>query len=556
MTTAQEWNAAFQARPVHKYFEQTVRDHGNRPAVDFMGKIWTYGEIGALVDSTAAGLQSMGIGRGSHVGLCLPNTPFYTIFYFAILKIGGTVVNFNPLYVEREISHQAIDSKIRAMVTMDLKLIYDKVEAARSKGAFETIIACPMTFCLSPVKKLLFSLFKRADLAKVPSTTTHIHFDDLVAGGGRPAPVDIDPEEDIAVLQYTGGTTGIPKGAMLTHRNIGANMEQMRDVFSMAEIGKERVLCVLPFFHVFAMSVGQNLAVMLAAEMVLQPRFELDKVLDVIEKKKVTLFPGVPTIFNTINQSPLTPKKDLRTVRLCISGGAPLPVEVKQQFETITGCKLAEGYGLTESSPVASVNPLDGPGKTGSIGLLLPGTEAKFVSLEDGKTEVAQGEKGELLLHGPQVMKGYWDRPDATADTITADGYLHTGDVGYQDEDGYIFLVDRIKDLILCSGFNVYPRVIEEAIYQNEAVAETIVIAVPDDYRGQSPKAFVKLKEGCTLSAEQLETFLKDHLSKIEMPRDIEFRDELPKTMIGKLSKKELVEEEAAKQSAFGASAV
>ncbi len=549
MTTAEEWNAAFEPRPVQDYLDATVSRFGARPAADFMGKVWTYAELGDLVDTTAAGLQAMGVGPGDHVGLCLPNTPYYTVFYFAILKTGATVVNFNPLYVERELAFQARDADVRIMVTMDLKIIYDKVERVRREKILDTIIVCPMSFCLPTLKKFLFGLFKRKELADIPGDAAHIRFHDLQTSGNTPAPVEIDVDETVAVLQYTGGTTGVPKGAMLTHRNLSANIEQMRCIFEKAREGEERMLCVLPFFHVFAMTVAQNLSIILGAEMVLQPRFELKALLDAIVRKKVTLFPGVPTIYTAINNAPVTEKYDLSSINLCLSGGAPLPVEVKESFEKITGCVLVEGYGLTESSPVAAVNPLNDSRRAGSIGRLAPGTSARFVSIEDRVSEVPAGEKGELMLHGPQIMKGYWKRPDATADSITGDGYLHTGDVGYIDGDGFIYLVDRIKDLILCSGYNVYPRVIEEAIYQHEAVDETIVIAIPDEYRGQSPKAFIKLKDGCSLTGEDLKTFLREHLSTIELPREFEFRDELPKTMVGKLSKKELVEEEAEKRA-------
>ncbi len=548
MATAEEWCRAFTPRPVHEYLEETVKTYGDRPAADFLGKVWTYREYGELVDKTAAGLQAMGVKRGVHVGLCLPNTPYYTIFYFAILKVGGTVVNFNPLYVERELAFQARDADVRIMVTMDLALIYDKVEAIRRENVLDRIIVCPMAAILPQPKKILFSLFKRKELANIPNDAAHVRFEDLQSVPGKATPVSIDPTTDVAVLQYTGGTTGVPKGAMLSHQNLSANIEQMQCIFERAEPGKEKLLCVLPFFHVFAMTVGQNLAVVLAAEMVLQPRFEMKALLDVIKRKKVTLFPGVPTIYTAINNSPLTKNYDLSTIRICLSGGAPLQVEVKESFEKLTGCVLVEGYGLTESSPVAAVNPLDGSSRAGSIGRLAPGTEAKFCDVENPGELAKPGEKGELCLKGPQIMLGYWKRPDDTEQTIE-EGYLHTGDVGYQDEDGFIYLVDRIKDLILCSGYNVYPRVIEEAVYQHEAVEECIVIAVPDTYRGQAPKAFVKLKEGAELTAEDLKTFLQNHLSKIEMPRAIEFRSELPKTMVGKLSKKELVEEEAAKRA-------
>ncbi|MCL4144677.1 UNVERIFIED_CONTAM: hypothetical protein GTU68_024505 [Idotea baltica] len=296
-----------------------------------MGKVWSYAELGNLVDTTAAGLQAMGVGPGDHVGLCLPNTPFYTIFYFAILKTGATVVNFNPLYVERELAFQARDADVRIMVTMDLKIIYDKVEQVRREKILDTIIVCPMSFCLPTLKKILFGLFKRKELADIPGDAAHIRFHELQTSGNTPAPVEIDVNETVAVLQYTGGTTGVPKGAMLTHRNLSANIEQMRCIFEKAREGEERMLCVLPFFHVFAMTVAQNLSIILGAEMVLQPRFELKALLEAIVRKKVTLFPGVPTIYTAINNAPITEKYDLSSINLCLSGGAPLPVEVKSR---------------------------------------------------------------------------------------------------------------------------------------------------------------------------------------------------------------------------------
>lgn len=555
MTETQAWLATFSPKPVHSYLDEAIRDHGSRPAMDFLGRGWTYDEIGAMSQRVAAGLQAMGLGKGDKVGLCLPNTPYYTVFYFAVLRIGGIVVNFNPLYVEREISFQARDSGARIMVTLDLKVIYDKVEEVRREGALDTIVVCPMADILPQPKKLLFTLFKGKERATIPEDAAHPRFADVMAKGrGAPRDAEIDPLTDIAVLQYTGGTTGVPKGAMLTHANLSANIEQMRTIFSAAEPGREKMLCVLPFFHVFAMTVAQNLSVVLGAEMVLLPRFELKMLLDTIKRKQITLFPGVPTIYTAINTAEMTKKYDLTSIKLCLSGGAPLPVEVKTQFETMTGCYLVEGYGLTEAAPVVAANPLDENRRAGSIGLAVPGTVVGFRDLEDLTKDVAEGEKGELVVSGPQVMAGYYNRPDETARTLEH-GVLHTGDVGYRDADGFIYLVDRIKDLILCSGYNVYPRVIEEAIYQHPAVEETIVIAIPDKYRGQTPKAFVKLREGTALTATELKTFLKDHLSSIEMPHEVEFRDSLPKTMVGKLSKKELVEEEEAKRAAQAAEA-
>ncbi|WP_029058909.1 long-chain-fatty-acid--CoA ligase [Stappia stellulata] len=548
MTDAQNWLADFHPKPLHAYLDATVRDFGARPAMDFLGKGWSYSEIGAMVARTAAGLQDMGIGKGDKVGLCLPNTPYYTVFYFAVLRIGGIIVNFNPLYVERELSFQARDAGVRVMVTLDLKVIYDKVEAVRREGSLDTIIVCPMADILPQPKKLLFSLFKRKERADIPRDAAHPRYAEIARDGKTPTPVEIDPVTDIAVFQYTGGTTGVPKGAMLTHANLSANLEQLRTLFADARPGEEKKLCVLPFFHVFAMTVAQNLPVSIGAEMVLLPRFELKMLLDTIKRKKITLFPGVPTIYTAINSSPVARGYDLTSIKLCISGGAPLPVEVKEEFEGRTGCILVEGYGLTEASPLVTANPLNENRRSGSIGLAAPGTTIGFRDLDDLTRDAPEGEKGELVVSGPQVMAGYYNRPEETARALEG-GVLHTGDVGYRDKDGFIYLVDRIKDLILCSGYNVYPRVIEEAIYQHPAVEEVIVIAIPDAYRGQAPKAFVKLREGEALAEDDLKTFLKGHLSAIERPQEIEFRDSLPKTMVGKLSKKELVEEEEARRA-------
>ncbi len=559
MGDTNEWLNNLKPIPVPEYLDQSVREFPNRPAIDFFGNKINYSELGAFVDRVASGFQKLGFKKGDHIGLCLPNIPYYTICYFAILKIGGVVVNYNPLYTEQEISKQIEDSETKIMVTLDLKQIYDKFEPILQSGKLEQVIVCPFTQALPWLKKILFTLFKGKELASIKFDSKRLPYSVLMEGNTTPEPVTIDPENDIALLQYTGGTTGIPKGAMLTHRNLSANVEQIRHTFRDGlEPGAERIVCVLPFFHVFAMTAGQNFSIAIGTEMTLVPRFELEPVLKTIAKKQATLFLGVPTIFTAINNSPNVSNYDLSCLKYCISGGAPLPVEVKEKFEKITGCYLAEGYGLTESSPLVAVNPIDGTALAGSIGKIVAGTTIKFCPLDDDSDEAQKiseedrlkplplGEKGELCVKGPQVMMGYWNRPDETANTIKEE-YLHTGDVGYQDENGYVFLVDRIKDLILCSGYNVYPRVIEEALYLHKDVEEAIVIGIHDEYRGQKPKAFVKKHEGSTMTAEILLTFLKEHLNPIEIPAEIEFRDELPKTMIGKLSKKELVEEEEQK---------
>jgi long-chain acyl-CoA synthetase len=533
--------------PVQAALDEAVARFGPRPAVDFLGRRWSFAEIGALVDRATRGFQALGVRRGVRVGLCLPNTPYSVVCYFAVLKAGGTVVNFNPLYVERELKHQVVDSGTTIMVTVDLNLIYPKVAALIGPGGLEKIVVCRLAAALPFPQRLLFPVVKRKEIAHPPQDADHVPFERLIASPGA-APVTIDPGADVAVLQYTGGTTGVPKGAMLTHANLSAQSEQLRRVVPGARPGEERMLMALPLFHCFAMAVGMLLAVRIGCEMILLPRFDLAQVIATIRKKKPTLFPGVPTIYTALNAAAAKGDVDFGSLRYCISGGAPLPAEVMREFEHRSGCRLVEGYGLTEASPVVAVNPLDLPGKPGSIGLPLEGTRIEIRAPEDGRP-LPVGEKGEICVIGPQVMAGYWQRPEETKDVFHGRA-LRTGDIGYMDEDGYTFIVDRIKDVILCSGFNVYPRAIEEALYQHPAVAEAIAIGIPDGYRGQAPKAFVKLKDGTAATPAELAEFLTDYLSRIELPREIEIRTSLPKTMIGKLSKKELVAEEQAKADA------
>ena len=534
-------------RPVHEIFDAAAERFAKRPCLDFLGRIYEYQDIAEQIDRVAEGFHQLGVRKGDKVGLCLPNTPYYVICYYAVLKCGGVVVNFNPLYAKREIAYQIEDSGCRIMVTLNLKQIYPKVAACLDETCLKRIVVCEMSDILSPVKSVLFNLFKRSELAEVPKDLRHIAFSRLT--NCKPISFVTDVKvDDLAVLQYTGGTTGRPKGAMLTHGNLSANVDQLTRWMPDANPGHEVTLCVLPFFHVFAMTVALNTSINLGAELVLHPRFELDALLKTLDRKNVTIFPGVPTIYTAINNSPETLKHDLSSVRCCISGGAPLPVEVKHRFEEITGAKVVEGYGLTEASPVCTCNPVKGLNKEGSIGIPMPGSDIQIRSLDRPDQIMPVGEKGEVCVKGPQVMPGYWQNKDAT-DATFIDGWLKTGDVGYADEDGYTFLVDRLKDIILCSGYNVYPRAIEEAFYLHDQIAEVTVIGLPDPYRGQAPKAFVRLKDGVTgVTSEDLRTFLDDKISRIEMPREIEIREELPKTMVGKLSKKELVEEERLKR--------
>jgi len=529
-------------KPVDHILSETASRTPDRPCLDFLGRTTNYADIENLVLRSAKGFQNLGIIKGDRIGLCLPNCPYYVISYYAALKIGAVVVNFNPLYTMQEISHQIIDSGTRLMVTLDVKTIFPKIDAALDITPLEKIVVCSLSNALPAVKGVLFNIFKRSEIASIPNDNKYLDFDDLTNHGDTPEPVAIDPLNDLAVLQYTGGTTGVPKGAMLTHANVVANVHQAYIWTGAINPEGERILCVIPFFHAFAMTVGMNLGIMTGAELILLPRFELKTVLKTITDRKPTLFPVVPTLLTAINTSTETEGFNLSSIRFCISGGAPLPEKTKTQFEDLTGCIVVEGYGLSEASPVVSCNPADGENKTGSIGLPFPWTEVQFLDLDDAEKILGIGERGQLAVKGPQVMAGYWNNTQATADTIKS-GWLLTGDIGFRDKDGYLFITDRLKDIIICSGFKVYPRAIEDVLYQHPSVEEAIVIGIPDEYRGEAPKAFVKLKSGRTISEAELLTFANKTLNPIERPTRVEIRKELPKTLIGKLSKKELIEQ-------------
>ena len=540
------WDMPIPAKPLTDLLTDAAQQFPQNPALNFKGKVTTYAALAAEVERVAAGLQEAGVGRGSKVGLFLPNTPTFIIYYYAILKAGGTVVNFNPLYTHEELTFQVKDSQTSMMVTHDLAALFPKVERLVAEGILARAIVVPFAGVLPRAKAMLFQVFKRKDIANIAASKIKDRIIDgarLQTSKARLVPVEISPTEDVAVLQYTGGTTGTPKGAMLTHANLYANTVQIDRWASDLVPGQERVLGALPLFHVFAMTGVMNLGISKAAAIILMPRFQLLEALQLIKSEKPTMMPAVPTIFTAMLNYPELKKYDLSSLRFCISGGAPLPLEIKTRFEAASGSKIVEGYGLSEASPVVTCNPIDGPIIAGSIGPPLPQTVVSLRDLEDPTKEVPQGERGELCVKGPQVMKGYWNKPNETANQFVGE-YLRTGDVAIMDERGFFSIVDRIKDLIICSGFNVYPRRIEEAIYQHPAVEEVTVIGIPDSYRGEAPKAFIKLKAGMTASAADILKHLEPKISKIEMPAQIEFRDALPKTMIGKLSKKELVAEE------------
>ena len=541
-----DWRAEIPIKPLTTMLTNSVARYTDNACLDFLGKRYSYAEVGALVERAAKGFQALGVRKGTRVGLFLPNTPHAVISYFGVLRAGGIVVNYSPLYAEPQLRHQVEDSGTEIMVTLDLALLYPKVLPLVGTTPLRRLVVGTLPEVLPFPKNLLYPLARRRELWRGQRHPDDVSFASLLANDGKPEAVAIDAATDVAVLQYTGGTTGTPKGAMLTHANLFANTHQAMLWLEGVQWGQERMLGCLPFFHVFAMTVCMNLALYIGGQIILHPRFVLDDVLKDIHRKRPTLVPGAPMMFAAINQSPKIKDLDLRSIKFCISGAAPLPVEVKRRFEELTGCKLVEGYGLTEASPVVSCNPLYGVNKTGSIGQPLPGTTVVICDRDDPTRALARGERGEICVSGPQVMAGYWNRPHETA-TAIVDGLLRTGDVGMMDEDGYVFLIDRIKDLILVGGFNVYPRNVEEAIYLHPAVAEVSVVGVPDALRGQAVKAFVRCKDGATLKEADLIDFLRTRIGKHEIPREVEFRAQLPKTMVGKLSKKELVEEERAK---------
>ncbi|WP_446655457.1 long-chain-fatty-acid--CoA ligase [Blastomonas sp.] len=519
--------------------EATAAVYPDRPALDFMGRRWTYGELDAAVKRAATGLMRLGVAPGDRVALCLPNTPHFVIAYFATLRVGGVVVSINPLYSDREMHYLIGDCGARHIFVPDLPEVFGRVSAL---GAVEHIIVCPMADILPPLKRLVYRALKRDNIARPGKGDGRITvFADLAAPIVDVTPARPSPK-GIAVLQYTGGTTGMPKGAMLTHQSLLANCLQTAAHDAGRGDRPEVVMGVLPLFHVFALTTVLNYSVYTASCIILLPRFEMKAFLAAMRRTVPDRLYVVPTILTALNLLPEAALPPMDQLRLCVSGGAPLPAEVRAAFEQRTGVRVLEGYGLSEASPIISCNPVSGENRDGSAGLAFADTEIEVRSLETG-VAVAATQIGEICVRGPQLMRGYWNRPEDTREVLV-DGWLRTGDVGYLDRDGYLFLVDRIKDLILCGGYNVYPRVIEDALYEHPDVIEAIVVGVPDPYRGEAPKAFIRLRDGALCSSADLRQFLSARISKIELPREIEIRDELPRTLIGKLSKNELREAE------------
>ena len=529
--------------PLFNLLEESAREYPDQPCTIFKGAVITYREMNTITDSLAGAMAKLGVKKGDRVGLFMPNTPQFVMVYYAILKAGGVVVATNPLYTPPEIEHQVKDAGIEIMFVMSN--FYKTIKAAQPKTKIKKIVVTNLKETLPPVLRLLFTLAKEKKGGfRVNLEPGDVWLQDLLS---QHKPEDRPKlkitADDTALFQYSGGTTGVSKGAIAMHRNLVANTLQIKNWMTNLNEGKEIVLMAIPLFHVYGMVAGMNFALAAGASMVMVPNpRDLHDVLGTIKKYRPTIFPGVPTLYNAINNHPdvVAGKIDLSSIKACISGSAPLLRETKEKFEALSGGVVFEGYGLSEAPTATHCNPLLGENRTGSIGLPLPDVDCKIISLDDGTTELPIGEIGELVIKGPQVMKGYHNMPTETANTLRK-GWLYTGDIARVDEDGYFYIVDRKKELIKPGGYQVWPREVEEAIAAHPKVLEVGVAGIPDPYRGETVKAWIVLKPGETLSDEEVKDWCKDRLAKYKIPTHIEYRRELPKTTVGKILRRELV---------------
>jgi long-chain acyl-CoA synthetase len=540
-------------RPLFVNLEESARKYPDATATIFLNHSMTYKEINDLADRFAAALQQQGVEKGDRVAIYMANCPQFVISYYGALKAGAIVVSFNPLYAAREVEHQLKDSGAETMVVMSR--FYPIVKQVRPNTKLRRVIVTNIKEYFPPLIKLLYTLARekkggdRQDISGDPNT--YWFQDVLKQAPAKPMPVDVKPT-DTALLLYTGGTTGVAKGAELSHYNVVTNAIACRHWMHDIQEGKEIVLTTLPLYHSYGMTTCMNLSVYAAGAMLLIPNpRDYDDIMKNINKHQPTLFPGVPTMYVAFINYPDLGKYDVKSIRACMSGGAGLPVEVQKQFQELTGARLVEGYGLSEASPVTHANPVYGQNKIGTIGLPWPDTEAKIVDLETGEKELTVGEVGELIIRGPQVMKGYWNMPEETANTLR-NGWLYTGDIARMDEEGYFQIVDRKKDMIIAGGFNIYPRDVEEVLFEYPKIKEAVVAGIPDPYRGETVKAYCVLKEGETATEEEIIAFCKGKMAKYKVPTAVEFRTELPKTIVGKVLRRMLIEEEKKKAEAKG----
>lgn len=534
---------------IPEVFAEAVQNYPRNTAVIYYGRRFDYRTLGISVQRCAAALAHLGVKKGNRVALILPNVPQYPIVHYAVMQLGAIAVPTNPLYVERELEYQISNSG--AEVALALDLLYPRLEAVRKNTALREVVYTSARDYLPVPLRWLYPVKARRS-GKWIEIPRQAHTHDLLKllkSNFPSAPRTAISPDETAILLYTGGTTGISKGAVLTHRNLVANLAQVRAWFTECRPGREVLLAALPFFHSYGMTTCLHMSVYLGSSVVLIPRFEVETVLKSLQKYKVTLFPGVPTMYVAVNNSQATQKYNLEHVRACMSGGAALPLSVSRQFEAnAKGARLVEGYGLSETSPVTHCNPILGQRKEGSIGLPIPNTDAIILNAET-REPVLPNETGELALRGPQVMQSYWQMEEETS-RIFYKGWMLTGDMAKMDEDGYFYIVDRKKDMIIAGGLNIYPREIEEVLYQHPKVLEAAVIGVQDPYRGETVKAFIVLREGQAATEEEIISYCQHILARFKVPKLVEFREQLPKSLIGKVLRRVLVEEEHAQQSA------
>ena len=536
--------------PLYELMRRTAQANPEKQALDFLGRRMSYGRLWEETRRFARALQDLGVKPGERVSIMLPNSPQFIIAFYGALLAGAVAVNTNPLYTPRELSHQLRDSGAETLVILDL--LWPRYQEVSGEVPVKRVITSGIQDYLPFPKNWLFPLKakKEGTWVNLPRHDKRYDWKELLRTTANPTLVEVRAD-DLALLQYTGGTTGVSKGAMLSHRNLISNVYQI-DAWEPKQVWRRGVmLSVIPFFHVYGMSVSMNYSIMRGMKMVLLPRFSIGEVVSAIEKHHVTHFPGVPTMYVAFNNFRGIEKRNIRSIKVCLSGAAPLPVEVANRFEELTGARLVEGYGLTEAAPVTHCNPLYGERKVGSIGPPFPSVDAYAADAEGNP--LPPGEVGELVIKGPNVMLGYWKRPEETAQTLQ-DGWLFTGDVARMDEEGYFYIVDRKKDMIIAGGYNIYPREVEEVLYQHPAVKEAAVVGVPDAYRGETVKAFLVLKEGFAgkVGEAEMRDFTKERLAAYKVPKLWEFREELPKTAVGKILRRTLRKEEEEKRQREG----
>jgi len=532
--------------PLQQLLFETVRRFPKHPALSYYGRTITYEQLDLLSNQLANALIELGVQKGDRVSIMLPNVPQCVIAYFGALKAGAVVVQTNPLYVERELEHQLNDSGAETIIALDM--FYERISRIQHRVPLKRIILTGAGDFLPPLLRVFYPIkaMKEGQWVRVPTKPPIYNFRKILKRSEAVQPIVPVKPEDTALLQYTGGTTGVPKGVMLSHNNLVANTVQCRHWMPTLRDGEEVFLGVVPFFHVYGLSTCMNLGILTGSCIVLLPRFKTEDVLNTIVRHRVTIFMGVQAMYVAINSYSRINRFDLSSIRICISGAGPLHVEVQERFEELTGGKLVEGYGLSEASPVTHCTPINGHRKKGSIGLPFPDTDAKIMDKETGLRELSVMERGELVIRGPQVMQGYWNKEDETK-LVLRDGWLYTGDMAQMDEDGYFYIVDRKKDMIKTRGENVYPREVEEVLFRHPKIKEAVVVGIPDTFSVEAIKAYVVLKEHEHATEPEILDYCRKELAKFKVPNWIEFRKELPKTMVGKVLRRILLEEELKK---------